>query len=119
METFKSIVTFTFSGDGYLGKEFVNLIQEKYQAKFLDQSTYGIPNMDLGKSDIAELCLKILDGNDYNYTKDDTVRLFKPVEEKRLSMYEIKPYCVQSKDSAYNRELRDVQSLARKIEKNK
>lgn len=119
METFKNIVAFTFSGNGDLGKEFVKLLEEKYQAVFQDQSTYGIPNIDLVESDIETLCLKVLDGNNYNYNKDDKVRLFKPIEESRIIMYEIKPYCVQSKDNFYDRELRNMQSLTQKIEKNK
>jgi len=119
MKTFKNIVTFTFSGNCDFDKAFVKLIKERYQAVFQDQSTYGIPNIDLEQKDIVKLCLEMLDGNNCNYDKDDKVRLFKPIEESRIIMYEIKPYCVQSKDSAYNRELRDMQSLTQKIEKNK
>lgn len=121
IKDFKSIVTFTFHSDSKLnnksnsklGEIFVNLLKEKYLAEDQDQSTYGIPNVDLEVDDIRALCLDALVDNNYNYDSSDEVRLFKPIKESRLIMHKIVPFDVQGESSGilYNREIRRTKEI--------
>lgn len=113
METFKNIVTFTFCGNGDLGKEFVKLLERKYQAVFQDQSTYGIPSTDLKVDDISALCLEALNDNNYNYDPSDEVQLFKPAKNDMIVMHKINPYEEQneSSDIMHKKELRQAKEI--------
>ena len=107
---FKNIVTFTFAGNKELGQKFVELLEEKYGADYQDQSTYGIPEIDLTIDDIRALCLEALKNNHYNYNKGNEVHLFKPIGNNRLVMYKINPYDVQcsSDENSHNRDIRQM-----------
>ena len=110
IKSFKSIITFTFSDNSEIGKAFVNLLKEKYNADPQDQSTYGIPENNLSVDEVNMLCIEALNGNTNNYNLYDEVRLFKPIGNNRLVMYKINPYDVQcsSDENSHNRDIRQM-----------
>lgn len=113
IEDFKNIVTFTFHDNNRFCEIIVGLLQKKYQAKKQDQSTYGIPNVDLKVEEIRALCIEALNDNNYNYDSSDEVRLFKPVNKGRLIMHKIIPYDVQkeSTEDTHNRGIRRTKEI--------